>query len=475
MSALVDDFDELFGTDEVVCATTSSSACPITTTTAGSPELREEMTIKQVAIVQSMSGVGGGRGVFAQTSLTAGILVVLEWPILTWDDLDVSSASDMITLISRILNNREAHLVTQSLHPQNLSDVTAEELAAALEGFSDEPGLHQLLKDTQKEEIIRIYLALKHNGFGSGLYKDLCMVNHSCDPNCIKFEPRAGSRGASEIWTTRDIAAGEEITISYCSPIESLTIPMRSYLLDQHSFNCRCIRCLEFEVFKSPSTLSEMIEEWDSWIGDSEFELQSLKYEVSDIGILDKMADECNRIHSQLKVHQTDIFPSDLLRLQAHNRILFGSIALKKLSLFERMASTEKTKSKQGQGVEPAQLVKVGKELLQCNSEILRLQRKYLGKDHPDIITTITDMMNALDFLSETLSTAEVNDFLQRLLWDEVFGDADESKAVSNSKQLRAIIKQDTTRLKNLYSIAKRYPEAVKVIKCPGLSFWGKF
>ena len=70
------------------------------------------------------------------------------------------------------------------------------------------------------------------------------MVNHSCDPNCIKFAPKPGSLGASEIYATRAIGVGDEITICYCSPIEMTQHSMRNYLQRQHRFQCKCAVCL---------------------------------------------------------------------------------------------------------------------------------------------------------------------------------------------------------------------------------------
>jgi hypothetical protein len=69
-----------------------------------------------------------------------------------------------------------------------------------------------------------VALALQHNGFGSGLYLQLAMVNHACHaPNCIKTSPTGATAWASELWTTRDVRAGEQLFISYAQPLEELT------------------------------------------------------------------------------------------------------------------------------------------------------------------------------------------------------------------------------------------------------------
>lgn len=69
-----------------------------------------------------------------------------------------------------------------------------------------------------------VALALQHNGFGSGLYLQLAMVNHTCyAPNCIKTSPTGATAWASELWTIRDVRAGEQLFISYAQPLEELT------------------------------------------------------------------------------------------------------------------------------------------------------------------------------------------------------------------------------------------------------------
>jgi hypothetical protein len=44
--------------------------------------------------------------------------------------------------------------------------------------------------------LLRLVMVVHCNGFASGLYLHLAIVNHSCRPNCIKFTPPSAS-GAS--------------------------------------------------------------------------------------------------------------------------------------------------------------------------------------------------------------------------------------------------------------------------------------
>jgi hypothetical protein len=78
----------------------------------------------------------------------------------------------------------------------------------------------------------------------AGLYLNLALINHSCSPNCTKLTPwkevrsaagnGVGSWTASEVWATRNIAPGEELTISYLQPLEQTAPRRRSQFLEQH-------------------------------------------------------------------------------------------------------------------------------------------------------------------------------------------------------------------------------------------------
>ena len=77
---------------------------------------------------------------------------------------------------------------------------------------------------------------------GEGLYPSLAIcVNHSCAPNA-DFQWEEGNRGALSIRTLRDVAAGEKLSIAYCSLFASTT-SRRRHLRSTYFFDCRCRRC----------------------------------------------------------------------------------------------------------------------------------------------------------------------------------------------------------------------------------------
>ena len=77
---------------------------------------------------------------------------------------------------------------------------------------------------------------------GEGLYPSIAIcVNHSCAPNA-DFHWEEGNRGAMSIRLLRDVAAGEKLSIAYCSLFASTT-SRRRHLRSTYFFDCRCRRC----------------------------------------------------------------------------------------------------------------------------------------------------------------------------------------------------------------------------------------
>eukprot|EP01012_Entosiphon_sulcatum_P052700 TRINITY_DN7242_c0_g1_i1.p1 TRINITY_DN7242_c0_g1~~TRINITY_DN7242_c0_g1_i1.p1 ORF type:complete len:461 (-),score=63.69 TRINITY_DN7242_c0_g1_i1:192-1574(-) len=75
------------------------------------------------------------------------------------------------------------------------------------------------------------------NGEGSGLYTIGCAINHSCAPNCSASED--ASANGMIITTLRDIAEGEQLTISY----QRQKPDRRQWLQRNFGFNCSCSQC----------------------------------------------------------------------------------------------------------------------------------------------------------------------------------------------------------------------------------------
>eukprot|EP01038_Epipyxis_sp_PR26KG_P004928 gene4928-6896_t len=288
--------------------------------------------------VKSIDYVGGNRGVFAYQDLPAGTLIVLEVPtirfqsdtidnIATYDDSN--RYSSIFESIINISYNQNASIVTNQLHPMLLSDADEEEIQEAntfLENdlqiyfsknnISEKQEIENESVILSKDEIIRIFLVLQHNGFTSGLYEYLSLVNHSCIPNCIKFSPKNKNKyGYSEIWSIKPIEKDEEITICYITPMEMITSSMQDYLTKHHRFQCNCPRC-----FITPVATTKNINNNDLFIQSKQelvlfqSELEEMETEflwhnsIDDNNTKDELMDENNQENITMFHNMTNLF-----------------------------------------------------------------------------------------------------------------------------------------------------------------------
>jgi len=193
--------------------------------------------------------VGGGRGIIAMEDLPAGSLVVAEIPVMPFEDASqLDDPECLMIALEGVCASELAVNATEFIFPQDYSEADDEE-KRNVANIWGEDRLQQLAERVQvpRDELVRRVLALQHNAFDTGLYKWLSMINHSCAPNCIKFAPSNSSGWASEIWTTRAVPKGGELTMSYRSPLETAASAMRLFLQQHHRFRCVCAACQDRE------------------------------------------------------------------------------------------------------------------------------------------------------------------------------------------------------------------------------------
>jgi len=99
-----------------------------------------------------------------------------------------------------------------------------------------------------KDCLLRYWMVQRVNAhrfdFGTALFARASKASHSCRPNCRAIE----QDGAIELWTLRELAAGEHIFISYIQEEDELladTELRRRHLWDKFCFVCQCKRCCE--------------------------------------------------------------------------------------------------------------------------------------------------------------------------------------------------------------------------------------
>jgi len=307
----MDEIDALFGDDSDNEAVTSidgegnQTDSPYTTPTPSSKSSTVgKLVSNNVEVLESMVGIGGGRGLTAKIDIPAGTLILSEIPSISFDSMNATKSEanalnnkyDMANAIEAIVNNSSAYQCAKHLFPKKLSDIDGAEVLKMKEFLSavgeeedqsdgmgvteaekpapsvnlyeiltsdmrklnhnklPEHAYYRYIHEVTEHEVLRLALVLQHNCFGSGLYRYISIINHSCMSNCIKFAPTKASMGASEIYTTRNITRGEEVTINYCLPCETSYKSARDYLKENHTFECLCPRCA---VFKEPDDRSD--------------------------------------------------------------------------------------------------------------------------------------------------------------------------------------------------------------------------
>ncbi len=118
------------------------------------------------------------------------------------------------------------------------------------------PVVRELLADSDVSatDILRCCGSLDSNAFrldsagGTRAIFDVSsMINHDCVPNCrVKFD----AERRLHLIAKRDIDSGEELTITYCSPL--LGTPARQEKLKRNKFfTCSCLRCSDPTEFGS--------------------------------------------------------------------------------------------------------------------------------------------------------------------------------------------------------------------------------
>jgi hypothetical protein len=212
-------------------------------------------------ILVSSLPVGGGRGYVASRQLEPGTLVLVEEPIMTWPPKQLGQALDMSS-VQNLLEHPNASAIVKDMedfHPSKADvdgdasddDGYVNQISKMMQSFGSKypeellvemvrlAGLHGIQnRDStpfNSTDIIRLLIALRYNGLESGLYRNVAMLNHSCRPNCAKLLP-SGEHSYSEVRTTRPVAAGESLTISYLPRVVSHA-SRRKHLWEQHRFD----------------------------------------------------------------------------------------------------------------------------------------------------------------------------------------------------------------------------------------------
>lgn len=416
--------------------------------------------------------IGGNRGVYACKFIPAGSLIMLEWPSFVWRPDQLDNEDELFSLLCQMMNDGLSSRVFTDLHPKHLINVNIIEVDDARNFFGDKI---LSLESSQYNEFIRTYLAFKHNGFRSGLYHALCMINHSCVANSIKFEPRKGSRGASEVWTTRDIQPNEEITINYLSPSASCYTSAQKYLLQEHAFACSCQRCSAISAMMVPVRL-ETAASYEEDIERCEAEVQSA-LSLADMMDLSSILDEFEQGSQAMQpllagiatANMDEVYYTDKIRLliRGYNGLCGLSRAL--LQAVNEAASEALTE------YHKSLFLRATKVLLPSATSLVSLQIQLYGKDHPDLTTSWEDIATGLQVLLKALKLSEADMIVQM---QDISIEIIQKHLTLDTKiswrNLCVTIDQEVQRLKKLYSLPWRCPQATKALSGTGVVFWSR-
>ena len=145
----------------------------------------------------------------------------------------ITRASDprSVQLAKRVLQDDQRDAVLGQMaviYPRSLDDVEPGTLARARKEYAK--SVQKLLREQQQDagggnrqlseaEMLLLVLKIAFSSFMGGIYVAGAMFNHACRPNLLSQPRPHGAPGTCMMATCR-VAAGEELTFSYLSPLE---------------------------------------------------------------------------------------------------------------------------------------------------------------------------------------------------------------------------------------------------------------
>lgn len=200
---------------------------------------------------------GKGLGVVAVKDIAAGTCLLIEEPVMIIPNPQFTASylqeifDDLDPEVQEVIMN------LASAHGQDTKNWPCD-LTAQLSGGSTipPPKIHSSVQGLERTKITDQHMArlspekslmsiVMTNAVslneGSGIFPILSRFNHSCLPNAtynwqIKMQKET-------VYATRDIAAGEEILVSY---VDAYDLPeKRAWTLKNYGFACQCRACVD--------------------------------------------------------------------------------------------------------------------------------------------------------------------------------------------------------------------------------------
>mmetsp|Transcript_4244 Transcript_4244/g.8121 ORF Transcript_4244/g.8121 Transcript_4244/m.8121 type:complete len:569 (+) Transcript_4244:120-1826(+) len=412
-----------------------------------------------IRIVES-TDVGGHRGYIATEDLKPGTLLLVEKPLFEWPEEQLGKELGLFSVQAllrcdcaiEILKDMEQLYPTKEkldnfvrnhgrenqpcvkdlLMDEKIQIVDMVELMELqLKGSKEMEATLALVKQRRisidEIDVCRILLVMRYNGFGSGVYLHFSMFNHDLDANCIKFQPEnpSGSDGKdrySEVRTTKFVKRGHPLSLDYLDPREQSHATRRRYLWDQHRFdigseesikdsNLRQLylvngtfppssvdsRDFHDQTYHIESALKELEEQmlelkssWNFMSSSSlhesvqDMDIQKLFEHVS---VLGEASLECISAAEEKLGN-----PNHILLIRCNQLYLNSAEIILQLGFeYGPTCLSSMFRSDDAQSV-------MGNFVVICHN-LLPLQKRFLGNDHPDIARTnhdLTIMINSM-------------------------------------------------------------------------------
>lgn len=456
--------------------------------------------IECLSAVVEMIDVGGCRGLVALSRIPPGVLLLAETPSVMWNNSNLEDG-DLEKTLEICLSNELAHQTTKTLHPTFLHNCEADEILRAQNLLGLEK-INEIAESVSvsTNEVLRVLLVLQHNGFGSGLYGVLTMLNHSCSPNCIKFSPSTGSSGASEIWTIDEVQKGDELTICYCEPLEMTKESTQEYLDAHHRFKCKCPSCVQAITFINSLPEEKQLafqkvnlqeRKLQEIITGMEEELLFLR-NLDDLDVGFDNVVKLMKATTDLSSVESDENKDDNFSVNPRLLSRLCKLAANAAVLFLEYADKTTGSSRQPKSI----LIKSAAfSFLRNSLSLLSHQMKYLGSHHPDIASSLIDIAEALDcclknFPEDLLTAlnAPVDGYYSELNLLKIPRSSQRSESPSNNASdviavTKQAVKKESNRLrasgaaiKNLYS-RNHFPSRLATLRnaLPGTCHWGDY
>jgi len=398
------------------------------------------------------SRIGGNRGYVATENIEPGTLLLVEEAVFTWPYEQIGSELGMCSILSILTSERAQDIVEdmEQLHPTKVAiqnclgkkkkltlkkdeedqiflmvqetkikreDIDNALIIARERNITTKATDMKNVRNLDELDIIRMLLALRYNGFMSGLYLFFSIFNHDEQPNCIKYMPEKNRKDItsdrpdhenchrSEIRTIKRVARGEPLTLSYLHPREVSHATRRWHLWDQHRFdigsdNIRSEEIRMMELVNGELPISSAVrrqKDQTFFVENSLLELEEACDDFESRLRGNNSADVLEAIEGlkSLEMASSELIQASVSKLQNENHLLLIRCCRLHLNSAELLLQRDSDLNKK-------QKVAILCKFLSTTQRLLPLQLQYLGSNHPDLARTYMDKAMAINTLLST-------------------------------------------------------------------------